>query len=166
MSSNTSRWLPEIASLSVLIIGIAVIIYHTEKTQRLADTLREETMTLNAKVLDLEKRLEIISKPKTIPPMDLSEFSKKWIEGYKAACKRAKDILVNQTDKLYEREGRQVLDDAWSQIDKLEKTAFQDMPTVISNEEVSGHGEGANPDLRIAPLHTDSPNSDKPPQND
>lgn len=69
----------------------------------------------------------------------------KYLAGYIAACKLVKNILVDQNHKVYEREGREVLDDTWSQIDKLEKIAFQEMPTVISDLPASPSEEEGNP---------------------
>ena len=110
-----------------MILACIALYFYLVEREKLDSEIMIELTSLKSNVHMLQNRV------KKETQMELSGESKKWIDGFVAACRRAKDILSSQTPNLYQRQGREVIDDAWSQIDKLEKSAFQEMPTVISN---------------------------------
>ena len=119
----------DLITFIVMILACIALYFYLVQREKLDTEVMLELTSLKANVYKLESEIKKGNK------MEVSKESKNWIDGFVSACRRAKDILTTQTPSLYEREGRQVLDDAWSQIDKLEKTAFQEMPTVISRFE-------------------------------
>jgi hypothetical protein len=56
-----------------------------------------------------------------------------WVNGWTTACKRLKSELNDAAQKVNDSEAQRTLDETFKIIDRMEKQAFSEAPTVISH---------------------------------